>query len=63
MWFSVGEKKIEKSVHIILTNFILTEFRIVDRVEEDHGTNAHLGEWGNADFLGLHVLVLPAPET
>ena len=48
---------------MILTNSILTEFRIVDRVEEDHGTNAHLGEWGNADFLGLHVLVLPAPET
>ena len=42
---------------------LLTEFRIVDRVEEDHGTNAHLGKWGNANFLRLHVLMLPAPET
>jgi len=42
---------------------VVLEFRIVDGVEEDHGSNTDLGKWSNTNFLGLHVLMLPAPES
>ena len=41
----------------------ITQFGVVDAVEEDHSTDADLGERSDAHFLRLHVLMLPAPES
>lgn len=42
---------------------ILTDLSVVDGVEEDHRTDNHLEVWSNASTLGLHIFVLPSPES
>ena len=39
----------------------LTEFPVVQDVEERHGAEGQLNQGGEAAVLGLHVLVVPPP--
>lgn len=41
---------------------ILTDFSVVDGVEENHRTDDHLEDRSDSDALRLAVLVLPSPE-
>ena len=41
--------------------FVLTEFPVVQDVEERHGAEGQLNQGGEAAVLGLHVLVVPPP--
>lgn len=39
----------------------LTELSVVEDIEDGHGPDQQLEEWGDPHPLRLHVLVLPPP--